>query len=210
MAFTATDVPDEVMKMKATQRLYMLLPNHKCPQKDCPFHPPGENTQEEEEPATETLTQLREIGASVQEGGLMSMMMMAPPPPQPPPAPPKEAEDDGVSKDDFSELTVDTGEESMASDYESTLTLDSGFGRERDELSDAGEVLLFPELAHIREDDDEVLGLTLTAPADDPGPLMKEEDATEHDADDERVTPVLFAHPESVNPVPSVLTVLFA
>ena len=54
MAFTATDLPDEVLKMKATQRLYLLLPNHKCPQKDCPFHPPEDKTKDEEEPEEET------------------------------------------------------------------------------------------------------------------------------------------------------------
>ena len=187
MAFTATDLPDEVLKMKATQRLYLLLPNHKCPQKDCPFHPPEDKTKEEEEPEEETLTKLQEIGAGVQQGGLMS----APPPPPPPPKKPPEAEpeDDGVSKDYFSEITID-------SDYESTMTLDSGFGRERDELSDTGEYVsaalpvspdlhrLEPELAHIEEDDDEVMTLTSSEPV----PL---EDVTEHDADDERVTPVL-------------------
>ena len=121
---------------------------------------------------------------------------MAPPPPPPKkPVEPEPPEDDGVSKDYFSEITID-------SDYESTMTLDSGFGRERDELSDTGDVFVVPvvspdlhsrpepELAHIEEDDDEVMTLT-----SEPVPL---EDATEHDADDERVTPVLFAQPELV------------
>ena len=40
----------EKEKQAATQRLYLLLPNHKCPnKKGCPFHPPDEEEEELEE-----------------------------------------------------------------------------------------------------------------------------------------------------------------
>ena len=40
MAYKYCGIADEATKLRATERLYLLLPNHKCPQKDCPFHPP--------------------------------------------------------------------------------------------------------------------------------------------------------------------------
>lgn len=48
-------------QMQAVQRLYLLLPNHKCPnKKNCPFHPPEEQEEELEE-AEMTFTKRRSI-----------------------------------------------------------------------------------------------------------------------------------------------------
>ena len=180
-----------MLEKKATEKLYLLLPNHECPQKDCPFHPPAEESKEEEDLATETLTKLQQIGAHVEEGGGLMM------PPGPPPKQ-TEVEEDALSRDYYSEVTVDTGEESVASDYESVMTVDSGVGRERDEFSDTGEAFLIPVSPdlhlHCVDEDDEVRTLTSEAV------IMEEE----NDADDERVTPVLFAHSQLVTGFSSV------
>lgn len=146
---------EQAMRKRALDRLYLLIPNHVCPQKDCPFHPPAEElAKEEEELATETLTKLKEIGAGVDDGGSLSM----PPITEGSPDQGPDQEDAGIVKEEF---FVETGEESV-SDFESVVTLDSGFGRERDEsgqdLSDteAHCVLYSPdvprELEHIEED----------------------------------------------------------
>ncbi|KAL8593184.1 hypothetical protein ACOMHN_009839 [Nucella lapillus] len=190
MASTLTPNREGLMQKKATQKLYLLLPNHDCPQKDCPFHPPAEEqTMEEEDGVTETLTRLQQIGATVPEGGGLML---------PPPRLFHKTDIEEESKDSFSEITIDTREESIASDYESIMTVDSGMGRERDELSDIGDSFLLslpsdllrvdPELHFIEEDDDEVKTLT-----SEPVTL---EDVIEQNAEEECVAPVLVHHSE--------------
>ncbi|XP_076459198.1 uncharacterized protein LOC143292619 isoform X2 [Babylonia areolata] len=175
--------PDEDTQIRATQRLYMLLPNHKCPQKDCPFHPPAEeDTMEEEELPTETLNQPSKTeGRGVEEGG----RMLAPPPPPPQhPHPPMNGEE--------------KEEDTLLSDHESVITGDSGVGRERDDFSD-GEVArplspepsLLPQLQYIEEDEETV---TLTPESsvmggEDPSEKVEEEDDDGHEEEEEFFTP---------------------
>ncbi|KAL8585015.1 hypothetical protein ACOMHN_043651 [Nucella lapillus] len=181
------DRVDEETNMRATQRLYTLLPDHKCPQRDCPFHPPPEEeTKEEDELPTEIVIKPQKSSAGVEEGG----RLMAPPPPQP---------DEGY----LPEMTIDLGEEMVLSDHDSVITGDSGVGREREDFSD-GETGVFrphspspsppplPLLQHI-EEDEEVMTLT-------PESSTLGDSEVEQDSGDERDTP------RTLTPLPELVS----
>ena len=112
--------------------LMFLLPNHKCPSRDCPFHASELDSKKKLfEAPTESL-HISATGSVIDEGG---KVMRAPPPkmkirktwnePKP---------DDDVlepvtqatSEDDVATvLSIDTGNESQMSDYEAHLTIES-------------------------------------------------------------------------------------
>ena len=111
---------DEEAKVRATQRLYQLLPNHKCPQKDCPFHPPEEATlpEEEEVQALHTPSGLQPATAAVQQGPALLAA----------PTPNGHSEDGASSEDCCSEPETDGDEEPQLPHVEDeviTLTPDT-------------------------------------------------------------------------------------
>lgn len=138
--------------MATVQRLYLLLPNHKCPnKKNCPFHPPEEQL-EEEEAEVQIVSKRRAMSLASHEDRLISEQLLAEKLAKINQqiatslvdgnklhCPRKTSHDitlpllelehlksQHAAYEESLTLPGSTREESVASDYDSTMTLDSG------------------------------------------------------------------------------------